>query len=264
MTDETRPNEFPHLPYSLEGHFQPWYDDRRDYNTNAPTYYDYLANVNHLPSQEAEAINKIAKRNIAFEESDCVEFTKIYDWIKDIPDENIHRADIVKVRANVITHTEPMKFLVDEGGKEPTRVSFDNAIVCYHGNRRGTKGLFAPNYLPLIERNISNINMLSKNHTEYVQYVDGIINDLTTKVNGMVETVNNIKEENQRLRGAVQKFVDNLNYNGNATTNDISTFELVDGIACGNINVWTGQAGGGSLIRTHNGVHENDVTIGHI
>lgn len=30
------------------GNWDPWYDDRRDYNTNAPSYYDYLANSNKL------------------------------------------------------------------------------------------------------------------------------------------------------------------------------------------------------------------------
>ena len=28
--------------------YQPWYDNERDYNTNAPSYYDYLANSVNL------------------------------------------------------------------------------------------------------------------------------------------------------------------------------------------------------------------------
>ena len=46
--DENKPYVAPHNPFTLEGHWQPWYDDRRDYNTNAPSYYDYLSNFNHL------------------------------------------------------------------------------------------------------------------------------------------------------------------------------------------------------------------------
>ena len=33
--EENKPYNAPHYPFSLEGHWQPWYDDRRDYNTNA-------------------------------------------------------------------------------------------------------------------------------------------------------------------------------------------------------------------------------------
>ena len=29
--EENKPYYAPHYPFSLEGHWQPWYDDRRDY-----------------------------------------------------------------------------------------------------------------------------------------------------------------------------------------------------------------------------------------
>ena len=38
--DENKPYLAPHNPVTLEGHWQPGYDDRKDYNTNAPSYYD--------------------------------------------------------------------------------------------------------------------------------------------------------------------------------------------------------------------------------
>lgn len=46
--DKYEPYIAPHYGFSLEGHWQPWYDDRRDYNTNASSYYDYLANHNKI------------------------------------------------------------------------------------------------------------------------------------------------------------------------------------------------------------------------
>ena len=33
--EENKPYNAPHYPFSLEGHWQPWYDDRRDYKTKA-------------------------------------------------------------------------------------------------------------------------------------------------------------------------------------------------------------------------------------
>ena len=32
--DENKPYVAPHNHFSLEGHWQPWYDDRRDYGRN--------------------------------------------------------------------------------------------------------------------------------------------------------------------------------------------------------------------------------------
>ena len=49
---------------------------------------------------------------------------------------------------------------------------------------------------------------------------------------------------------------------GNTTSNDINNFNINNHIAAGNINVYGGTPDGNTLIRTHNGQAENDVTIG--
>lgn len=257
MADETRPNEFPHLPYSLEGHFQPWYDDRRDYNTNAPTYYDYLANINSLPASEVELINRVAKRNFTVKNpNNCFTLTKKGDWISEGDKGDNGQSSWhynVELEGNVNLETDP-----EAQDFNAKHYELPNAITCKDG------GLYAPQYRPILESMQEDLNTLGKHHTDYVTYNDKKIFQLTTEMEELKNKYLEMTTKYTILVTAVQKFVDNLNYNGNATTNDISTFELVDGIACGNINVWTGQAGGGSLIRTHNGVHENDVTIGHI
>lgn len=257
MADETRPNEFPHLPYSLEGHFQPWYDDRRDYNTNAPTYYDYLANINSLPASEVELINRVAKRNFTVKNpNNCFTLTKKGDWISegdkgDNGQSSWHYNVELEGDVNLETDPEAQDF-------NAKHYELPNAITCKDG------GLYAPQYRPILESMQEDLNTLGKNHTDYVTYNDQKLYHLKTEMEELKNKYLEMTTKYTILVTAVQKFVDNLNYNGNATTNNIETFELVDGIACGNINVWTGQAGGGSLIRTHNGVHENDVTIGHI
>lgn len=257
MADETRPNEFPHLPYSLEGHFQPWYDDRRDYNTNAPTYYDYLANINSLPASEVELINRVAKRNFTVKNpNNCFTLTKKGDWISEGDKGDNGQSSWhynVELEGNVNLETDP-----EAQDFNAKHYELPNAITCKDG------GLYAPQYRPILESMQEDLNTLGKHHTDYVTYNDKKIFQLTTEMEELKNKYLEMTTKYTILVTAVQKFVDNLNYNGNATTNNIETFEIVDGIACGNINVWTGQAGGGSLIRTHNGVHENDVTIGHI
>lgn len=76
------PRPFPkYLPWSFEGHYQPWYDDRRDYNTNAPTYYDYLAHQKFLSDEAIELINRNARRNFYVTDTNSVNLTKKGDWV---------------------------------------------------------------------------------------------------------------------------------------------------------------------------------------
>ena len=70
-----------YLPFSFEGHWQPWYDDRRDYNTNAPTYYDYLAHQKFLSDEAIELINRNARRNFYVTDTNSVNLTKKGDWV---------------------------------------------------------------------------------------------------------------------------------------------------------------------------------------
>lgn len=81
--DENKQYFGTHNPFSLEGHFQPWYDDRRDYNTNAPTYYDYLANFNELIKSIVDFVNELAKRDVKTEDTDTIELIKKTSWIVD-------------------------------------------------------------------------------------------------------------------------------------------------------------------------------------
>ena len=76
------PRPFPkYLPWSFEGHWQPWYDDRRDYNTNAPTYYDYLAHQKFLSNEAIELINRNARRNFYVTDTNSIDLTKKGDWV---------------------------------------------------------------------------------------------------------------------------------------------------------------------------------------
>lgn len=76
------PRPFPkYLPWTFEGHFQPWYDDRRDYNTNAPSYYDYLAHQKFLSNEAIDLINRNARRNFYVTDTNSIDLTKKGDWV---------------------------------------------------------------------------------------------------------------------------------------------------------------------------------------
>ena len=79
--DNNKPWSAPHSSLSLEGHWQPWYDDRRDYNTNAPTYYDYLSNFNGLIKSIVDFVNELAKRDVDTENTNTIELIKKTSWL---------------------------------------------------------------------------------------------------------------------------------------------------------------------------------------
>ena len=144
--EENKPYNAPHYPFSLEGHWQPWYDDRRDYNTNAPSYYDYLANFNQLIKSIVELLNRVARRNVKVEDTNCIDMTKINDWI----DEGDHCHtwhDEIILKAEVILSTY-QKALQFDGQS----YNIENAIECL------PSGLYAPNYLPFLEKLLAKIN----------------------------------------------------------------------------------------------------------
>lgn len=144
--EENKPYNAPHYPFSLEGHWQPWYDDRRDYNTNAPSYYDYLSNFNHLIKSIVELLNRVARRNVQVEDTNCVDLTKINDWIDEgNACHTWHDEIILKAEVILSTYQKALEF-------DGQSYNIENAIECL------PSGLYAPNYLPFLEKLLAKIN----------------------------------------------------------------------------------------------------------
>ena len=89
-----------HSRLPLEGHWQPWYDDRKDYNTNAPSYYDYLARFNYFLRVITDFINRLARRNINVKDTSTVDLTKTGDWTSQ---------DSIEIKADVNVSTNTNK-----------------------------------------------------------------------------------------------------------------------------------------------------------
>lgn len=145
------PRPYPkYLPWSFEGHWQPWYDDRRDYNTNAPTYYDYLAHQKFLSNEAIDLINRNARRNFYVTDTNSIDLTKKGDWVdnenpctsKDwqpTKRERYYYDDIVEIVADLKVSTQ--KVAVTIAGMTQT---------CPNVLRVLTDGAFVPDYTAFI------------------------------------------------------------------------------------------------------------------
>lgn len=251
----------PHIPLSLEGHFQPWYDDRRDYNTNAPTYYDYLSNFNHLIKSMCELLNRVARRNIKVEDTNCIDLTKVYDWIcEDNPCRTYHDEIILKADVILSTYKKALEF-------DGQSFNIENAISCL------PSGLYAPDYMPLLEDLLAKINkeildriaadeaLERRIEQERLERIEGD-NILNNKID---REISDLSGQMDKLQDALVKILTDLKNSGAWNSGD----DILEGnlnsnrhLATGNINVFGGTPDGGSYIRTNNGSTENDLAGG--
>ena len=68
----------PYFPF--RDSYSPWYDDKTDYNTNAKSYYDYLARYNKFIISLMDFVNHLEDRNIDVNDTSSVQMIKDGDW----------------------------------------------------------------------------------------------------------------------------------------------------------------------------------------
>lgn len=251
------PRPFPkYLPWTFEGHYQPWYDDRRDYNTNAPTYYDYLAHQKFLSDEAIELLNRVARRNIQVEDTNCINFSKTNDWIDEgNPCETWH--DIITLKCEVVLSSY-QKVVNFDGGE----YHLNNLITCLND------GLYSPDYMPLLKHLKDKINQEiedRKNADNALNAkIDKEITDRTNADNNLRTYIENLTTRVNNIQDSIQKIVTNLYEGGNATSNDINNYQINNHIAAGNINIYAQNAGSNTLIKTHatNTNKEGDIVVG--
>lgn len=128
---------------SLEGHWQPWYDDRRDYNTNAPSYYDYLANNNKVFETAVNLVNKISNRDVKVKNTSSVSMNTDGDW-KKLEDDKILSAT-VNVNGdsdNLLRHTDSgLKVPVTHDYQKSQKIGETKTIAPENEGENGTEDL---------------------------------------------------------------------------------------------------------------------------
>lgn len=145
------PRPYPkYLPFSFEGHWQPWYDDRRDYNTNAPSYYDYLAHQKFLSNEAIDLINRNARRNFYVTDTNSIDLTKKGDWVDNenpcngkewqpVKRERYYYDDIVEIVADLKVSTQKLDVTISGMTQK-----------CPNVLRVLTDGAFVPDYSAFI------------------------------------------------------------------------------------------------------------------
>ena len=255
--------------------FKPFYDNRADYNTNAKSYYDYLARLNEYFHWLEMATNMLLSRNIQVNDTKSVDMTKIHDWKRQI---ELFEQGLDYTTENIIELQADVK--LSKTIKSMSLDNVSNPIELQNSITIENDGLYSPDYfdaLQAIDDLITNILdeiQKIKNRLDTIEQDIKDINNLIDEIQKDIENINKaLTEINQtleqhdnritQLENMLNKIITNL-YNSGAITTNNQNFEFVTGrnIATGNINVFTNTQDGSTFIRTNNGKTENDVVIG--
>lgn len=205
--------------------YEPWYDVHSDYNTNAKSYYDYLARFNGYIRVITDLINRLMNRNIETKDTDSIKFNKKGDWIDNGECEPNNYDDIIELSANVKISKETESRTLKNTSKKKFTVP--------NGSKVKNDGVWSPDYISLI--------------------------------NALDDEIGNINNKYEELEKGLQKIVDNLYKSGAITNNNINNFEFKPNrdIATGNINLFGGTSDGNSFIKTSDKKTQNDITAGY-
>ena len=235
----------------------PLYVDKANYNTNAPSYYDYLARMlNYMLGQLEYAVNRTLRRNIKFTDTFSIDFSKIGDWVnngKCLPNNFDDVIDISAV-VNISEQTETIEF---------NYLKLKEFVIA-NGSKIKSDGVWSPDYIDVLKQLDNEIHDINNELDDINHKIDIInqtlvshqnqINDINTIINQMTDKYDNI----------LQKIIDNLFASGGVTTNNINNFQFTPNrnIATGTINLFSSVDNGQSFIRTQKDLKENDLIGG--
>ena len=245
--------------WSLENHYQPWYDDRRDYNTNAPSYYDYLANTNRYLDKLTWLTNRVARRNINVLSTNTIRYTKEFDWIDEGKERGINWHDVINLKCELVLSKLVKRLQYQQLDGQYKDLESPNSLIIEND---GLYNSDVSNYLLELNKDLRALNnkidnlkadilrAVDEKTKEFENRIDEKINNIRvpeqnqqvneTKVNELIDNkLTEIKPKVDNINRAVEKIVTNLNTSGATDSAELATFNLVSSIAHGNINVYT-------------------------
>lgn len=276
--------------WSLENHYQPWYDDRRDYNTNAPSYYDYLANTNRYLDKLTWLTNRVARRNINVQSTNAIRYTKEFDWIDENKERGINWHDVINLKCELVLSKLVKRLQYQQLDGQYKDLESPNSLIIEND------GLYNPdvtNYLLELNKDVRALNTkidnlkddilravdeknnaMQEKMREFENRIDEKIRNIhennhqnenpqvnETKVNELIDNkLTEIKPKVDNINRAVEKIVNNLNTSGATDGTELATFNIISNIAHGNINLYTTENKQG-YITTRKVEGENDLWV---
>ena len=161
-------------------HFRPWYDDDSDYNTNAKSYYDYIAFRTRQLDYIIQAINKLLDRNLQVEDTNTVDLEKIGEWL--------NKDDTETIKAYVKLSKQAL-----------------NATVAKDD------GIYTKDLMPDIEKLRADMQGKIDNLQDQLNQLR---TDLNNKYTELKEIINNVQKQVDSLREQLKQILASISTNG--------------------------------------------------
>lgn len=136
---------------------KPVFNGRADYNTNALSYYDFLADVSdEMKPLVNMLVNYLMSRDIEFYDTETIDFTRIGEWIKDPKDINVleEMDNVLKVYAKVKRSEETELF--------SSKTLRDSMIVLKNSIVEKEDGIYSKDFEYVIKELDKKIDELTK------------------------------------------------------------------------------------------------------
>lgn len=168
-------------------HFRPWYDDDSDYNTNAKSYYDYIAYRTRQLDYIIQAINKLLDRNLQVDDTNTVDLEKIGEWLNKDDTETLKA--YVKISKQALNATQAMD-----------------------------DGIYTKDLMPDIEKLRADLESTRADLQSKIDNLQGQINnvksDLANKYNELKDITNNLQKQVDALREQLKQILASISTNG--------------------------------------------------
>lgn len=152
--------------------FEPWYSTRADYNTNAKSYYDYIARNGYGEWVIQEVLNRLLARKIAVTDTNTIDLTLTGSWQADKCGKY---DDEVNLKGDVILSTQSESVSYPNINKGNS-ISVGNAIT------KKSDGLYAKDLTPVISQLSSDIGDIINDIKNITNILNKIPKDMVTTV----------------------------------------------------------------------------------
>lgn len=271
------PGAYPFYGYPLRGQREPWYDDKKDYNTNAPSYYDYLASKNYITRLTVDLLNRVARRNIRVVDTNTVDLTKEHDWIQE-GDCAGKYSDVIDLKADVKISALTENETIGTRDANKKAYTFPNAIKAKEDGiyARDTTKVLADLFdmaddlnnkiaNEIIERINADKDLKGRIQAEQNNREKAdrdMLELINQKYADLLKRLNDLLADQGKLTNALTKIINNLQDSGAWSGGLNGQFNNGRNIATGNINLFSSTVDGDYFIRTNNGRSENDLAGG--
>lgn len=148
--------------------YEPFYDNSADYNTNAKSYYDFLARWKMAQKTIVNSINRLLRRNLKVSDTESVNFVKKGDWIDN--GDCCNYDDIIELKANVIISKQIVPY---------TFVHLQiKQFEIPNGTSIKSDGVWSPDYLSVLQQIDKEIGDNNENITNITNAMQKIIDNL--------------------------------------------------------------------------------------